>query len=168
MFFAGTYLKGKDQDRMIMIDGVKTKKLKPIPDERGRLMEILRNDDDLFVKFGQVYVTTAYPGVVKAWHYHKVQTDHFAVVHGMMKIVLYDGRKNSLTFGQVNEFIVGVHNPVLVQIPPMVIHGFKCISEHEAIVINCPTEVYNHHEPDEHRINPHSGEIPYSWARKDG
>ena len=153
---------------MTMIDGVKIKKLKPIPDERGRLMEILRKDDELFLKFGQVYVTTTYPGVVKAWHYHKIQTDHFTVIHGMMKIVLYDSRKDSPTFGQINEFIAGTYNPVLIQIPPMVTHGFKCISEHEAIVINCPTELYNYTAPDEYRIAPHSGEIPYSWDRKDG
>ena len=54
-----------------MIDGVKVKKLKIIPDDRGRLMEILRADDGIFKKFGQVYMTTAFPGVVKAWHYHK-------------------------------------------------------------------------------------------------
>ena len=47
-----------------MIDGVIIKKLKVIPDERGRLMEIMRSDDTFFKKFGQVYMTTAYPGVV--------------------------------------------------------------------------------------------------------
>ncbi|MBI2472634.1 MAG: dTDP-4-dehydrorhamnose 3,5-epimerase family protein [Planctomycetes bacterium] len=151
-----------------MIDGVKIKKLKYIPDERGRLMEILRKDDELFINFGQVYLTTAYPGVVKAWHYHKIQTDYFAVIHGMMKIVLYDSRKDSPTFGQINEFIAGTYNPILIQIPPMVTHGFKCISEHEAIVINCPTEAYNYNTPDEYRMDPHSAEIPYSWDRKDG
>lgn len=151
-----------------MIDGVKIKKLKVIPDERGRLMEMLRKDDDLFTKFGQVYITTAYPGVVKAWHYHKVQMDNFAVVNGMMKIVLYDSRKESPTFGQVNEFIAGIHNPILIQVPPMVIHGFKCIGEHEAMVVNCPTELYNYNAPDEYRIDPHSREIPYDWERKDG
>ena len=56
-----------------MIEGVKTKKLKVIPDERGRLMEMLRCDDDLFIQFGQAYLTTGYPGVVKGWHYHKKQ-----------------------------------------------------------------------------------------------
>ena len=151
-----------------MIQGVKVKKLKVILDERGRLMEMLRNDDELFIKFGQVYLTTAYPGVIKAWHYHKIQTDHFVVVHGMMKIVLYDGRKDSTTFGQIDEYFAGVHNPVLIQIPPMVMHGFKCISEHEAIVINCPTELYNYESPDEYRIDPRSSEIPYNWDRKDG
>ena len=71
-----------------LIDGVKTKKLTVNVDERGRLMEILRNDDENFEYFGQVYMTTAYPGVTKAWHYHKLQTDNFVCVRGMMKVVL--------------------------------------------------------------------------------
>ncbi len=151
-----------------MIYGVIIKKLKVIPDERGRLMEILRCDDSFFEKFGQVYMTTAYPGVVKGWHYHKKQYDNMAVVKGMMKIVLYDSRQESATFGEVNEIIAGIHNPVLVRIPPLVYHGFKCISEEEAIVINTPTEVYNYNEPDEYRLPAHTDDIPYSWERKDG
>ena len=151
-----------------MIEGVRLKKLAVRPDKRGRLMEILRSDDDIFIKFGQVYVTTAYPGVVKAWHYHKVQTDNLAVVGGMMKIALYDPRDGSPTKGQVDEFFIGEHNPALIQIPNLVYHGFKCISEQEALVINCPTEVYNHAEPDEYRVDPHDNDIPYDWARKDG
>jgi len=151
-----------------MIEGVKQKKLKVIPDERGRLMEMLRSDDDIFLKFGQVYMTTAYPGVVKGWHYHKVQTDNFIVVKGMMKIVLYDGRKESKTFGEVNEFFLGEHNTTLLQIPNFVLHGFKCISDTEAICINLPTETYTYNEPDEFRVDPHSKEIPYDWDRKDG
>lgn len=151
-----------------MIDGVKVKKLKVMPDERGRLMEILRADDEAFEKFGQVYMTTAYPGVVKAWHYHKNQADNMAVVKGMMKIVLYDNRKNSLTKGEVNEFFVGEHNPILITIPREVYHGFKCISDEEAIVINIPTNTYNYESPDEYRVDPHKNNIPYNWERKDG
>ena len=151
-----------------MIHGVSVKRLRVLCDERGRLMEMLRRDDDLFKGFGQVYMTTAYPGVVKAWHYHRKQWDHFVVVAGMMKVVLYDARDDSPTRGDVNEFFMGEHNPILVQIPPLVYHGFKCISEHEAVVINCPTEVYNYAEPDEYRIDPHGSDIPYDWARKDG
>ncbi len=151
-----------------MIDGVKIKKLKVIPDERGKLMEILRSDEEIFKKFGQVYMTTAYPGVVKAWHYHKHQTDNMAVVKGMMKIVLYDEREDSKTKGEVNEFFVGEHNPILVVIPEMVYHGFKCISEDTAIVINIPTAVYNYIQPDEYRLDPHKNNIPYDWSRKDG
>ena len=151
-----------------MIEGVKIKKLKVIPDERGRLMEILRLDDEIFRGFGQVYMTTAYPGVVKGWHYHKKQFDNMAVVVGMMKIVLYDSRKDSSTYGEINEIFAGVHNPLLVQIPPFVCHGFKCISNEEAVVINIPSEPYNYEVPDEFRIPPHDSHIPYSWDRKDG
>lgn len=151
-----------------MIDGVQIKKLRVIPDERGRLMEILRNDDEMFSRFGQVYMTTAYPGVVKGWHYHKKQSDNMAVVKGMMKIVLYDSRDGSPTRGEVNEFFAGEHNPILVHIPPYVYHGFKCISSGEAIVVNTPTETYNYKEPDEFRVDAHKNDIPYDWDRKDG
>lgn len=154
-----------------MIDGVRMRKLKIIPDERGRVMEIFRSDWEEFTKFGQVYLTTAYPGVTKAWHYHKVQTDNFCVIKGMMKVVLYDARENSPTRGEVNEFFIGELDPMLIIIPPLVYHGFKCISETEALVINSPTEVYNYNNPDEFRIDPafrRRGGIPYDWKRKDG
>ena len=150
-----------------MIEGVKTKKLKVIPDERGRLMEMLRSDDELFIIFGQVYLTTAYPGVVKGWHYHKKQTDNMVVAKGMMKIVLYDAREESATKGEVNEFFMGIHNTILLQIPPFVFHGFKCIGEEEAMVINCPTETFNYEDPDEFRVDPHENDIPYDWGRAD-
>ncbi len=150
-----------------MIEGVKTKLLRVIPDERGRLMEILRADDEIFVKFGQVYVTTTYPQVVKAWHYHKRQTDHIVPIQGMIKLVLYDPRE-SATKGEVNEFFIGVHNPMLVSVPRGIYHGWKCISEEEAIIVNIPTEPYNYRTPDEYRVDPHGGEVPYDWARKDG
>ncbi len=149
-----------------MIHGVRVKPLRVIPDERGRLMEILRSDDELFIRFGQLYVTTAYPGVVKAWHYHKKQVDNFAVVKGMIKLVLYDQREDSPTHGEVNEFFLGEHNPQLVQIPNLVLHGFKCAGNEEAIVINCPTELYHYNEPDEFRIDPFSVEVPYDWGMK--
>lgn len=151
-----------------MIDGVVVKKLKVIPDERGRLLEILRSDEEIFSKFGQVYITAAYPGVVKAWHYHREQTDHLAAIEGMMKIVLYDPREGSPTKGEVNEFFSGIHNPILVKVPKGVYHGFKCISETEALVINIPDKVYDYKSPDEHRIDPHKNDIPYDWSRKDG
>lgn len=147
-----------------MIEGVKTKKLKVIPDERGRLMEILRCDEEIFQKFGQIYMTTTYPGVVKGWHYHKTQTDNVVVVHGMVKLVLYDAREDSPTKGEVKEFFVGIHNPMLVQIPNGVYHGWKCISPEEAIVVNCPTEPYDYKNPDEHRVPYDSPTVPYDWG----
>ncbi len=151
-----------------MIYEVAKKELKRIPDERGRLMEILRNDDDIFTTFGQVYMTTTYPSVVKAWHYHKAQDDHIVCVKGMLKLVLYDGREGSPTYGEVNEFFIGDFSPVLIKVPKMVYHGWKCISDEEAIVINIPTQPYNPAQPDEYRLDPHVNEIPYKWERKDG
>jgi dTDP-4-dehydrorhamnose 3,5-epimerase len=150
-----------------MIQGVRTKPLRLIPDERGRLMEMLRADDELFVKFGQVYMTTAYPGVVKGWHYHKVQIDNFVCVKGMIKLVLYDARQDSPTKGEINEFFIGDHNHLLVQVPAWVYHGFKCVGETEAIIVNCPTEVYRYKDPDEFRAPPHDRSIPYDWSRRD-
>lgn len=151
-----------------MIDGVVVKKLKVIPDERGRLMEMLRSDDPFFESFGQTYMTTAYPGVTKAWHYHKNQVDHFTVVRGMAKVVLYDDREGSPTRGEINEFFMGDHNPQLVRIPNGVFHGFKNIGETECIIINCPNRPYNYDNPDEVRGAPHGSDIPYDWSRKDG
>ena len=150
-----------------MIDGVWAKPLKLNCDERGRLMEVFRADEEGFVRFGQIYMTTAYPGVVKAWHYHKKQSDHFACLRGTMKVVLYDGRKNSKTRGQVQEFFLGDHQPLLVKIPPGIHHGFKCVSAEEAIVINIPDFPYDRKNPDEYRLPAHTKKIPYAWARKD-
>jgi len=146
-----------------MIEGVKVKQLNFIPDERGRLMEILRYDDDIFQKFGQVYVTTTYPEVVKAWHLHKIQSDNICCIKGMIKVVLYDGREKSPTKGEINEFSIGDNNTCLIFVPPGVYHGWKCISKSEAFVINTPTESYNRENPDEYRLRPDAKEIPYDW-----
>ncbi|MFM7200905.1 MAG: dTDP-4-dehydrorhamnose 3,5-epimerase family protein [Myxococcota bacterium] len=147
--------------------GVEIKRLKVIPDERGRLMEILRRDDAIFCGFGQVYLTTAWPGVVKAWHRHQHQTDHFCVVRGMIKLVLYDGRPASPTFEHFEEHYIGDHQPALIQIPAGVYHGFKNVSDVEALVINCVTEPYDAQNPDEERLPAHDGPIPYDWTRRD-
>lgn len=151
-----------------MIDGVKIKRLTVHADQRGRLMEVLRRDDELFTRFGQVYITTVYPGAVKAWHYHKLQTDNLATLVGMVQIALYDAREDSPTKGEVNVFHAGVHNPMVVQVPAMVYHGFKNVGTEEAVVLNVPTEPYRHDDPDEYRIDPHDNDIPHDWSRRDG
>ena len=150
------------------IAGVKVKPLRLVPDERGWLMEILRGDDTaVFTKFGQVYVSATYPGVVKAWHLHRRQVDNFACVAGMVKLVLVDTREDSPTLGAINEFFIGTQNPMLIQVPNLVYHGWKCISVEPALVVNVPTEPYDHAEPDEYRLDPHET-LPYDWSRKDG
>ena len=149
-----------------MIDGIRIKQLKANADERGYLMELLRSDDDLFIKFGQSYVALNYPGVVRAWHYHLKQTDNFVAVQGMIKVVLYDNREGSPTEGQVQEVFQGEHNPVLLQIPPGVIHGYKTIGVEPSLLINFPTEVYDPARPDEFRLVWNDPSIPYDWEIK--
>jgi dTDP-4-dehydrorhamnose 3,5-epimerase len=151
-----------------MIDGVVLRELKPIPDERGWLLELMRSDWEEFERFGQVYLTTIYPGVVKAWHYHKRQTDNMVCIKGMLKLVLYDSRKTSHTHKQIEEVFFGDRKPLLVKIPPLVKHGFKAIGTETAYAINIPTDLYNYKQPDEFRLPPDTKQIPYDWGLAPG
>jgi dTDP-4-dehydrorhamnose 3,5-epimerase len=150
-----------------MIQGVHVKTLKAIPDERGFLFEMLRNDDPFFQQFGQCYLTGVYPGVVKGWHWHAKQTDHFVCVKGMAKVVLYDRREDSPTHGEVNEFFMGERNLILLVIPNGVLHGMKGLGTEPAMIINLPTHPYCYADPDENRVDPHNNDIPYDWAARD-
>jgi dTDP-4-dehydrorhamnose 3,5-epimerase len=149
-----------------VIEGVKTKQLKVIPDERGRLMECLRADDELFVKFGQFYMTTTYPEVVKGWHLHDVQLDNIVCVKGMIKLALYDDREGSPTRGEITELFLGEHRPLLVQVPAGIWHGWKCVSLEEAYIINAPTEVYDYDTPDQRELPFDAPQVPYDWGVK--
>lgn len=151
-----------------MIEGVAIKHLKVNADERGSLMEILRTDDEIYERFGQVYVSLNYPGVIRGWHYHKKQTDFFAVVKGMVKVALYDARQGSPTEGEINEYFLGERNNLLLRIPVGVYHGYKTIGVEPSLLLNFPTEVYNRDDPDEFRVPWDSKDIPYDWAIKMG
>ena len=151
-----------------MIQGVQVKPLTVRPDDRGFLMEMLREDEPLFERFGQVYLTGCLRGVAKGWHYHKEQTDHFICVGGTALVVLYDPRATSPTRGTVEEFIL--HSPpsqepppLLVKIPPLILHGFTASGCEEARIINVPTLPYRRDAPDEYRIPWNSPEVPYRW-----
>ena len=148
-----------------VIEGVKIVPLRRIPDERGAIFHMLRSDAPHFEKFGEIYFSMVYPGVVKGWHLHKEMTLNYAVVHGMIKLVLYDGREGSSTRGEVQEIFLGDQNYALVRIPPMVWNGFKGIGVDPAIVANCSTLP---HQADEIvRMDPTDPSIPYDWALKD-
>ena len=151
-----------------MIEGVKVKELKVIPDERGLLMEMLRSTDPEFQKFGQVYITMVYPGVVKGWHYHKLQTDYFVCVGGMAKVVLHDSREDSPTRGETDEFVIGWPRQRMIIIPPGVFHGFTAVGSEPAFIVNIPTEAYNEANPDEFRIAFDDPSIGYDWSVKSG
>ena len=148
------------------IDGVNVRSLRQIPDERGKIMHMLRADDPHFDKFGEIYFSTVYPGAIKAWHIHKEMTLNYAVVSGMIKMVLYDDRESSSTRSALMELFVGESNYCLVTVPPLVWNGFKGVGGHPAIVANCATIP---HDPTEiSRLDPFSPSIPYNWDLRHG
>ncbi|OPX83685.1 MAG: dTDP-4-dehydrorhamnose 3,5-epimerase [Pelotomaculum sp. PtaB.Bin104] len=153
---------------MELIQDVIVKQLKIIPDDRGYLMEMMRKDWPEYMEFAQSYVTACYPGIYKAWHYHKKQYDHFVCIHGMAKVVLYDPRPDSPTRGMTNVFHMGQLNPILLRIPLLVYHGFTAEGEQPALIVNYPTELYNYAEPDEYRLPYNDPLIPYDWEVKHG
>jgi len=147
-----------------MIDGVLVKPLTQIPDERGKIMHMLRADDPNFEKFGEIYFSVVYPGVIKGWHLHKAMMLNYAVISGMIKLVLYDDRPASPTRGELQELFIGEDNYCLVRIPPGIWNGFKGIGTARAIVANCATLP---HDPDEIlRMDPFTDKIPYKWDLK--
>ena len=146
-----------------MIDGVKIIPLKQIPDERGKVMHMLREDSDGFVGFGEIYFSCVYPGAIKGWHIHKKMTLNYAVPHGNIKFVLYDDRPESPTRGEVEEIFLGPDNYCRVTVPPMIWNGFKCIGSETAIIANCASIA--HYDPDEvDRRDPFDSNIPYDWS----
>jgi len=146
-----------------LIDGVRIKQLEIHADERGMVQELLRCDEEIFVGFGQAYLCTVRPGIVKAWHRHEKQHDHFCCIRGEVKLVLYDDRDDSETKGTINEFVIGERNPLMVQFPPGVVHGFACVGDVEAFVLNFPEQPYNADCPDEFRLEPWSEDVPFDW-----
>jgi len=149
------------------IDGVAVRNLKRIIDDRGFLMEIFRSDWPEFQKFGQTYMTTCRPGVVKAWHYHKIQWDHFVPIRGNALIGLYDPREGSPTKGILQEIEVMEGEPKFIKIPPLVHHGFTPTDDKDIWVINTPTELYNYKTPDEYRLEWDDSEIGYLWRQRE-
>ena len=148
-----------------MIEGVLITPLKKICDERGMIMHMLKCTDPHFEAFGEIYFSTAYPGVVKGWHEHTKQMQFYAVIQGMVKLVLYDNRPNSDTYKEFMELFIGEDNYQLVRIPTGIISGYKTIGMKTAIVANCATLP---HQPEEMlRYAPHSDKVPYKWNRID-
>ena len=144
-----------------MIQGVEIVPLRRIPDERGTIFHMLRVTDPHFQKFGEIYFSTVYKGVVKGWHRHRGMTLNYACVEGRIKLVLYDDRPGSTTLGEIQEVFLGPDAYALVIIPPEVWNGFKGMSDPYAIVANCCTEP---HDPARStRLDPFKNTIPYDW-----
>jgi dTDP-4-dehydrorhamnose 3,5-epimerase len=149
-----------------MIDGVEIFPLRQIPDERGKVMHMLRADAPHFRSFGEIYFSAVHPGAIKAWHLHTRMTLNYAVPFGKIKLVLYDDRAESPTKGKLQEIFLGPDSYQLVVVPPLVWNGFKGIGTETAIVANCASIP---HDPGEiERLDPASPRIPYDWGIRHG
>jgi dTDP-4-dehydrorhamnose 3,5-epimerase len=149
-----------------MIHGVAVTPLRQIPDERGKIMHMLRSDAPHFQQFGEIYFSGVYPGAIKAWHIHHKMVLNYAVVVGHIKMVLYDDRADSPTKGELMELFIGESNYQLVTVPPLVWNGFKGTGTTMALVANCASIP---HDPTEiERMDPFTDKIPYKWDLKHG
>jgi dTDP-4-dehydrorhamnose 3,5-epimerase len=157
---------GGSRSEVTEIEGLRVSPLRRIPDERGAVFHMLRDDSPVFERFGEIYFSLVYPGAIKAWHQHREMTLNYAVPVGMIKLVCFDDRPESPTRDNLVEMHIGEQNYCLVTIPPLVWNGFKGEGTAPALVANCATV---HHSPDEiHRLDPFTQAIPYDWAIRHG
>ena len=154
--------------RSVPIDGVQFRPTRPVPHEDGHVTEVARASSDVLGNpIVQVHTTTTLPGRVRAWGLHQIGTDRLFVVSGLVKIVVFDGRNGSPTFGGVNEFLLSEKNLGLLIVPPNLYHGWKNLGATEAIIINMPDRMYDYEAPDAMDL-PWDSEaarrvIPYQW-----
>ncbi len=149
-----------------MIDGVLVIPLRRIPDARGTVSHMLRASDDHFRGFGEIYFSSVHPGAVKGWHRHEPATLNYACVSGSLRLVLFDGRPDSSTEGEILELCIGRDHYALVQIPPGVWNSFAAIGPETAVVANCCT--HEHGDFESERLDPFDNDIPFDWNRRPG
>ncbi len=154
---------------MAAIEGVELVRLLPHADNRGSLTEVLNAGSPFWREpVVHVYSITVRPGRIKGWGMHKLQADRYFVASGSLRVVLHDGRTASPTFGRYQELWFTDQSPGLLRIPPGVWHADQNWGPDDARIVNFPTRPYDKANPDKHRIDPHSGEIPYDWSLPDG
>ena len=125
-----------------MINGVVIKDLNRFNDDRGWLTEIYRQDELDYTPV-MSYISLTKSGVVRGPHEHVHQSDCFIFPGpGDFELHLWDRRKDSETSGEYLEIKAGESSPKLVIVPPGVVHGYKCVSEKDALSINLPDKLY--------------------------
>lgn len=149
-----------------IIEGVIIKELKCIVDRKGKVMQVMKSTDKGFKKFGEVYCSVIYPGVVKGWHFNKHITKNYVVLQGMIKLVLFDDRAGSSSRGLIQEIVMGDRNYIRVTIPSGIWSGFKCLGNSLALLCNV---IDRPHDPDDARkCDPDNADIPYDWEKENG
>lgn len=146
------------------IDGVKIITKKVISDDRGKILHMLKNDDSEYQKFGEIYFSYVFPKKIKAWHIHKKMTLNYVAAFGKIKLVLYDDRDKSPTFGMTQEIFLSNENHRLVIIPPLIWNGFTSADDNLAILANCSD--IPHDKSEILRLNFNDPKFPYDWNKK--
>ncbi len=152
-------------DSADLIEGVRVSAVPLWSDDRGYFLEVARMKCGLAAGFPpestQVSAALSYPGAIKAFHFHRRQTDFWTVVEGMFQVALVDLRPDSPTFGRKNTLYVGVLRPWQILIPPGVGHGYKVIGASPALLVYLTDRFYD--PSDEGRIAYNNTGIAYDW-----
>lgn len=149
---------------MALIEGVIVTPLATFPDDRGYFREIARLGSSALKNCAQMSATMSYPGVIKAFHYHNQQDDLWYCASGNILAVLYDRREDSPTFKQTQTVPLGDHAPATLFIPHGVVHGYKVLGDHAALVVYATSQVYD--PADELRIAHDDPTINFDWTVK--
>jgi dTDP-4-dehydrorhamnose 3,5-epimerase len=148
-----------------LISGVQVEPAALWPDDRGFFMEVSRLGQGLTCGFDstttQVSAAVSYSGTIKAFHFHRAQTDVWVPVAGMLQVALVDLRPSSVTYGKRNTLYVGELRPWRILIPPGVGHGYKVLGNKPALLVYVTNQLYN--PEDEGRIAYNSESIAYDW-----
>jgi dTDP-4-dehydrorhamnose 3,5-epimerase len=155
------------QPQLELIDGVTIKEVRHVTKDNGYVTEIWRADWGLpGAPIAQVFQASIEAGGISAWHVHQHATDRLFANHGFLKIVLYDARTGSPSWGRVNVLRCGITRPLLVTVPPGVWHGVQNLGSTFALLLNLPDRAYQYESPDHWRLPQDTAEIPYSFTRE--
>lgn len=141
-----------------MIQGVILQPKRQIPDARGTVRIFI--DDGR--SFCSCYSTTVYKGIIKGWHGYKTKTLNYVVPLGLVRLVLWDTRPESPTYGDFDELFLGEQNYQMVTIPPGVMNAFQGIADPLSLAIVVADETFD--EQRTYRI-PMDEHEPFDWTR---
>ncbi|MGE3958192.1 MAG: dTDP-4-dehydrorhamnose 3,5-epimerase family protein [Vicinamibacterales bacterium] len=152
-----------------MVHGVTFRRAVTHVDERGTVCEMFDerwswHPDPLVFS----YLFTLRPGMIKGWGMHKRHDDRYFLISGELLLVLYDGREDSPTHGLVSKLVLSEYDRRLVSIPSGVWHANQNIGEKDVLVVNFPTQPYDHEHPDKYRLPLDTDQIPYRFDNPRG
>ena len=140
-----------------MVSGVRLIPLERFEDNRGWLMELMR-ESALPSPIKQSNLSFSRKGVIRGLHYHeRGQSDLFACVKGMVRVVVLD-RESSETFTAD----IGDDNPAAVFIPGHHAHGYEALTD--CLFLYHVTEEYDAADPDEHGVSWNDERVAHLWS----